>query len=254
MSKNQGLGNPLVVAALAPSAAKAANGSIDFVAKNGKNIITLVAFGVALYYGRKEYIKWSIQKFLEKNGDNPDVITAMIFYKAMHKDWTIDTLLFSYTIPDGTDEDVLNEYALKVSSLRNVVKAYKKIFRLNLHTDIRSELNTKELIGFYERLKAHEKQKVKDAIPFDDFQPYIAGQTLVVTSDKGTLLRKAIYDTSKNTISMGKVLKTIPYGDSAYKIKQVLVNSGSSRISYVVDIPWDIWDDGIVDHRDVEPK
>ena len=151
------LSNPAIAAAASnPDILKAGERIIistqEKAVSTVKTVIGIVSVGVVGWYANKKFKEWRKQNFVTANAHLPDVQAAMIMRKAMFK---VEFSSFPFnlvSIPDGTNEAMLNSLAAKVSSLANVIKAYKILFEANLILDVYDELNDKELQKFYENL------------------------------------------------------------------------------------------------------
>ena len=194
----KGLGNPALIAAASnPDVVKAGKEIIistqERAISTAKTAIGLVAGAVTFIYLKKKYSEWQKQKFVEKNANVPDVQAAMIMRKAMFR---VEFTSFPFnliSIPDGTNEAMLNQLAIKVSSLQNVIKAYKVLFDSNLVMDVYDELNDKELQKFYENLGAKNEyqQQFNANGTIKPQTPYKIGQKLQVKNPQGAVVYEA---------------------------------------------------------------
>lgn len=260
------LGNPAIAAAASnPDIIK--SGKEIIVATQQRALSTIkIAFGlvtgaVTIWYANKKFKEWQKQKFVENNAHMPDVQAAMIMRKAMFK-VEFDTFPFSMiTVPDGTNEAMLNSLALKVTSLNNVVKAYKVLFESNLLMDVSSELNDKELQKFFENLGA--KNEYSSQFNADgSIKPqkaYRVGATIEVKNPQGAAVLVADeyatgkYRATKDSRAFVAFSKTIGTIVAVYK-------GNSGAYYYVVDMdnfsfmPDWIYGYGWASHVDVKVK
>ncbi|MFY8004463.1 MAG: hypothetical protein ACOVNR_06445, partial [Chitinophagaceae bacterium] len=193
------LGNPAVATAVAsnPDLAKEVTQQVirvkDETIKTTRILLVAGATAIVFWWGSKKFKEWRKQQFIQNNAHIPDVQAAMIFRKAMFKVEPMDFVFTTITIPDGTDEATLNSLATKVSSLANVVKAYKILFDGNLITDVYEELTNRELQRFFDRLNAKSEYDLGfgtggQILPQT---PFRAGATLVVKNPNGAPIYKA---------------------------------------------------------------
>ena len=215
------LSNPLAVAAVATN---------PDVIRTTKTLVIGGGIAFAGYYGWKKYKEWQKQKFVEKYAHLPDVQAAMVMYKSMFSIDKIDAWPFgSITIPDGTDEAQLNSLALKVSSLENVVKAYKVLFDSNLLTDVLSELNNRELQKFFDSLGAKSEYE-------GQFNPDGSNEANGEYQNSGVKR-----DFMKYSQTIGEIIK-------------VYRGVTSGQYYYVVDVAWSLdtfYGYGWVAHKEV---
>lgn len=213
------LGNPaLVAAANNPDIVNASKEIIistqERAMSTAKTAVGLVAGVVTFVYLKKKFSEWQKQKFIENNANVPDVQAAMIMRKAMFK-VEFSTFPFNMiTIPDGTNEAMLNQLAIKVSSLQAVIKAYKILFDSNLAMDVYDELNDKELQKFYENLGAKNEYQMQFNAngSIKPQTPYKIGQLLQVKNPQGAV----VYEAAENG--------TNPNGTTKYKATSISRN------------------------------
>jgi hypothetical protein len=222
-------------------------------------IVVLTGVGiVAVVYARKKILDWRKQDFVERYAHVPDVQAAMIMRKAMFR-VEIDTFPFNYiTIPDGTNEAMLNSLALKVSSVENVIHAYKILFDSNLILDVSTELNDNEMQRFYENLGAKSEYQTgfnANGTPKSQ-TPFKVGQTLEVKNPFGTTIYKAeelengLYRNTNEKRDFLKFSETV--GEILHIYRGV-----SGQYYYVMDMDWSadlIFGHGWVAHTEVKLK
>ncbi|WP_130735511.1 hypothetical protein [Flavobacterium sp. J27] len=242
------LSNPLAVAAVATN---------KDVLRTTKTLVIGGGIVVAGYYGWKKYKEWQKQKFVEKYAHMPDVQAAMVMYKSMFSIDKIDAWPFgSITIPDGTDEAQLNSLALKVSSLENVIKAYKVLFDSNLMSDILSELDNTELQKFFDSLGAkseYDSQFNPDG-SIKPQTPFSIGTTIQVLNTNGTTIYKAIEKNGEYQNS-GEKRDFMKYSEVIGEILKVYKGVTSGQYYYVVDVAYSadfIYGHGWVAHKEVK--
>ena len=241
------LSNPLAVAAVATN---------PDVIRTTKTLVIGGGIAFAGDYGWKKYKEWQKQKFVEKYAHLPDVQAAMVMYKSMFSIDKIDAWPFgSITIPDGTDEAQLNSLALKVSSLENVVKAYKVLFDSNLLTDVLSELNNRELQKFFDSLGAkseYEGQFNPDG-SIKPQTPFSVGTTIQVLNPNGTTIYKA-NEANGEYQNSGVKRDFMKYSQTIGEIIKVYRGVTSGQYYYVVDVAWSLdtfYGYGWVAHKEV---
>ncbi len=262
MAKSK-LGNPAAVAA-ASSSPDLVKGATKIVMQSQESIFSgikttaiIVGGGFTLWYANKKYKEWRKQQFVNKNAHIPDVQAAMIMRKAM---FSIELNSFPFnliSIPDGTNETLLNQLAQQVTSLESVIKAYRILFESNLILDVYSELNDKELQRFYENLGSrggYESQfnangSVKPQKPFK------IGQTIEVKNPEGT----TIYKTEETNGKYKQLSASRDFMKFSQEIGDIVaVYKGvSGQYYYVVDVylsPDWIYGHGWVAHTEVKVK
>lgn len=245
--KKNKLGNPAVALVAAETAVKV--GSNKQVQAVAKNTFLVLALGVASYFGYKEYRKWVVKKYLIAHGHEPQVIAAMQMYKAMFSDWTIPIPFSSITIPyDGTNETVLYNIARTYGNFQEIATAYNKIFSSALMSDIRSELNSDEFQTFVANLNALAISTDVQNADFTALNPYQVGETLFA-NDSNTIMNVAEYN--NGTYTKGAVYDKYSFAEKIGEIKFVLINEEEQRITYLIDIPYNVFTDGLIDHRHV---
>mgnify|MGYP000731212558 CR=1 FL=1 len=137
------------------------------------------------YLANKQYKKWRSNKYLTDNAANPETQIAVMMYNAM---FTLPTDMgwFSITLPDGTDEDLLNSLARQDVDLGKVSKAYKIIFDKVLLKDINTELNGSEIQAFFNNSNSTGSDT---STPAENLVPYLKGETVYVRNNKGVATR-----------------------------------------------------------------
>lgn len=258
----KGLGNAAAVAASNPDMVKATKDVVINMQNQAQSTariaLTAIVAGVGGYFAYKKFKDWRKQRFVENNAHLPDVQAAMIMRKAMFR-VSFDTWPFSMiSIPDGTDEAMLNQLARKVSSIQAVVKAYKILFDSNLYVDVANELRDSELLEFFNNLNSSDNYQSgfnPDGSPKAQ-TPYRHGETLVVKNPNGTPIYKAEeYDDDKyrGTATVRKFLK---FGETIGDIVKIY-KMQSGQYYYLVDMAWSpdwLLGYGWVAHTEVEPK
>jgi len=258
------LGNPAAVASVVasnPELVKNASNTVvrvrDESIKTAKILLITGASIITAWYLNKKFKEWQKQQFIEKNAHIPDVQAAMIFRKAMFKVEPFAFLFSLISIPDGTDEATLNALATKISSLENVVIAYKVLFEGNLIMDIYSELNNKELQKFFDRLNSKSEYDLGfgtggQILPQ---KPFIAGQTLVVKNPNGAPIYEAVEQ--NGVYKKGNLLGYKKYGERIGDIEKIYKSTTTPQHFYVID-RYLVWDTafgyGWVNHTDVKIK
>lgn len=265
MKRNK-LGNPAAVASVAasnPELVKAGKEVVINVQKQTMDTIKLIVvvsgIGITGWFLNKKYKEWRKQVFIEENAHIPDVQAAMIFRKAMFKLEPLDFLLGFVTIPDGTDEATLNKLATQVSSLQNVVYAYKVLFGGNLMLDIYSELTNKELQKFFDRLNSKSEYETgfTSTGQIAPQTPYRVGQVIKVNNPKGAPIFKAEKTDAGKWRNSGENLGFKKYGETLGTIIAVYKSTTTPQHYYVIDRAWvvdTIFGYGWVLHTDVKPK
>lgn len=250
----QKLGNPLIAAASNPDIVKAGKDIIITTQQRaldtGKTIVGLVGGAFTLWYANKAYKKWRKQKFIENNANIADVQAAMIMRKAM-KRFEFDTWLFGLvTIPDGTNEALLNKLAMKVTSLQAVINAYKILFESNLVLDVYDELDDVELQKFYESLGA----KNDWASQFDanghvkPQKPFKIGYKIQVKNPNGTTIYVAEQKPDSTYKATNVSRNFLNFSDNIGTILQVYKGT-SGQYYYLVDMDdWSFGADWIYGH------
>jgi hypothetical protein len=263
--KTQSLGNPVAIAAasnpdLVKGATKIVVGAQQQAVQTVKIGVGLVAVVVTGWYVNKKFKEIRKQNFVNKNAHLPDVQVAMIMRKAMFR-VEFDSFPFSLiSIPDGTNETLLNKLAQQVSSLEAVLKAYNILFESNLALDVYSELSDNELVKFYESLGSkgiYEEQfnangSVKPQTPLK------IGVEVVVVNPKGTTVfqtdttngKLVVLDKSRAFVKFGQTIGTIT---KVYK-------AVSGAHYYTIDMndinfaPDWLWGNGYVAHTEIKQK
>lgn len=212
--------------------------------KRAESIIRPVIYagviGTALYFARRKFIEWRKQQFVEKNAHIPDVQAAMIMRKSMFK---IENDSFPWsliTIPDGTDEDMLNELALKVSSLEAVIKAYSILFESNLITDVYSELNNKEMQEFFNNLGAKSEYDLGFTAGggIKPQTPLKIGQNVAIKNPNGSTIYEAESIGGGKYKNSGEKLDFKPFGEEIGTITGVYKGTSTGQYYYVIDRKW----------------
>jgi hypothetical protein len=263
MKRNK-LGNPAAVAAASnPELIKAGKDVVINVQKQTMDTIKLVAVvGGTIITGwflNKKYKEWRKQIFIQENAHIPDVQAAMIFRKAMFKTEPLDFLLGIITIPDGTDEATLNKLATQISSLENVVYAYKVLFEGNMILDVYDELNNKELQKFFDRLNSKSEYDT-GFTPTGQIapqKPYRVGEEIKIKNPKGATIWEAEELNNGTWKNSGQSLDFKKYDETIGTIMKVYKSTSSPQHFYVVDRKWvvdSIFGYGWVAHTDVKPK
>ena len=153
---SKGLNNP----ALALTAAEFAK------SETGKNTIKattdafkiLLIVGGSIFAGRlayKQYKKWRAERYANDNAGNPNLIAAAIIFKSFKRfefPGPLGFLLGSFDY--STDEDALNDIAIKVTDIKAVSDAYRILFDRNLFFDTQKGLDTEELKTFWNKINA----------------------------------------------------------------------------------------------------
>lgn len=231
------------------------SGAISELAKAGKDIqinyqnkvesvIRPVMYagliGVGLYFARRKYISWRKQQFVEKNAHLPDVQAAMIMRKAMFR-VEFNTFPFSMiSIPDGTNESMLYQLALKVSSLEAVIKAYKILFESNLMEDVAAELNDNEMRKFFESLGAKSEYDL-GFTPGGGIKPqtpYQVGRTIAIKNPSGSTIFKAESIGNGQYRNTGEKLDFKRFGETIGEIEGVYRGASTGQYYYLVDRKW----------------
>lgn len=240
---NQSLNNPALIASAAASNPEAVNS----VVKTARTLVFVGGIVAGGYFARKWYKDWQKQQFVEKNAHLPDVQAAMIMRKAMKR---VDVSMFpfgSINIPDGTDEDALNALALKVTSLENVIKAYKILFESNLMIDVQSELDSDELLAFFNRLNASDDYENPDP------GPYLVGQDIKVSNPRGANVFEVI-ELEDGGLKGGDEIDFLEFDEEVGTIIDVVRGDVTGRIFYRVDrdgvADW-LYGNGYIPHSEV---
>ena len=213
------LGNPALVAAasnpdLVKGATKFVIGTQEKVVQTVKIGVGLVAAGVTAWYINKKFKEIRKQNFVNNNAHLPDVQIAMIMRKAMFR-IEFDSFPFNLiSIPDGTNETLLNSLAKKVSSLEAVLKAYSILFESNLALDVYSELSDNELIKFYESLGSKEGYTSQfNANGSVKPQTMLAlGVEVIVINPKGTTIYKT-KEQNGRLVQVNETLEFVKFGE-----------------------------------------
>ena len=251
-----------MAAATNPEVVSASKEIIVTTQKRAMDTVQIVAVAGAVvvggWYLTKKIKEWRKQDFVERHAHLPDVQAAMIMRKAMFR-VEIGTFPFNFiTIPDGTNEAMLNALAMKVSSVENVIKAYRILFDSNLILDVATELNDTELQRFYENLGAKsEYQMGFNANGTPKAQtPYKMGQTIEVKNPAGTTIFKA-EETNGLYRNTGEVRDFLKFSKTVGTIVAVYKGTSSGQYYYVVDMDWSpdfIFGYGWVAHTEVKIK
>jgi len=203
-------------------------------------IVYTALIGGGLYFARRKYISWRKQQFVEKNAHIPDVQAAMIMRKSMYR-IEVDTFPFNLiTIPDGTDERMLNELALKVTSLEAVIKAYKILFEANLMEDVYAELDNKEMKKFFENLGAKSEYDL-GFTPGGGIRPQTPlkiGQTVAIKNPSGSTVYKAESIGNGKYQNSGEKLDFKSFGTTIGEIVGIYKGLSSGQYYYLIDRKW----------------
>lgn len=238
------LGNPALIAASSnPDLVKSGKDVIvnyhKQAASTARVLIMTVAGAVVTYAAYTKYKNWRRQKFVEENAHLPDVQAAMVMRKAMFR-VEFTTFPFNYiSIPDGTNEAMLNALALKVSSVQNVVKAYKILFDANLYVDVANELSDNDLKRFFENLGASNDYATQFGAggAVKPQTPYKVGQTIYVRNPDGATVWKAVEKSNGTYAGSNQMRDFKKFNDKIGTI--VAVYKGTSgQHYYVVDMDW----------------
>ncbi len=231
--KKQGkMGNPLAVigATEVASVAKTKAGQkvIDDTFTAVK-VAVLVAGAIFIAkYGYGQYKQYRAKKYARENAMRPEVQIALMFYNAM-KGNIVSVLGFEVDIPDGTDEQVLNNLALQCD-LVSVAKAYKILFDRELMTDINEELDSDELRTFFNRLRAKGSDTTT---PPEKLKAFPKGTTVYCRNKNGITLLRADFKNGKVVVT--KENKDFyEYAKEIGKI-QAVVKDENGEIFYVID-------------------
>ncbi|NQY06534.1 MAG: hypothetical protein HRT68_10215 [Flavobacteriaceae bacterium] len=245
------LGNPgaIVGAQLASDFAKSDQGKKTI--SQGVTALKVIVIGAGIFVlgrlGLQQLKKIRRNNFLNNNGTKPATIAAIVFHNSMFTT-TFDILGFDFSIPDGTDEDALNNLALQIQNIDEVSNAYKIIFDRNLILDIQNELNVSELIAFFNRLQADGDFDPGDSTPVDDIVPFLIGQDIYVKNPNGLDLEEVDSDNNPT----GEFGGAYVFGEKIGEIEDVIIDLDSNVIYYIVDpsiLPFST--NVIVDHRQV---
>lgn len=230
--KGKKLGNPLVVASAVEASKTDAGQKAIKDTTNAIKIGVLVAGSIFLArYGYSQYKKFRARKYAKENGHKPEVQAAVMLHSAMFSG-TLDILGFEFTIPDGTDETVLNNLALQID-LKQVSDAYKILFDRTLLFDVQNELTGSELQVFFNRLKT---QGADVQTPAESIQPYLVGETLWCRNKSGLVLKRADIDSGKIEVSDESKGK-YAYGEEIGKVVKVF-KAENNEVFYVIDRSW----------------
>ena len=241
------LSNPLAVAAVA---------SNPEVLKTAKILLIGGTVAVTGYFGWRKYKEWRKQQFVEKYANLPDVQAAMVMRKAMFSSEGLNLFPFgTINIPDGTNEAQLNALALKVTSLENVIKAYKVLFESNLIADVTSELDSEELQKFFNSLGAKSEYDAQfnsngTLLPQT---PFPIGTTIQVLNPNGTTIFKA-KQVNGEFVNSGEIRDFMPYSETVGTIIKAYKGVTSGQYYYVVDVAWSLdslFGYGWVAHKEV---
>lgn len=231
---NIGLGNPAALAvatAVAPTVKNVTEKSTEFFVNNAKNVFLLAAVTYSGYKGVQYYRSWRVKKYLISNGHRSYVRAALIIYRSLHKGWEIPLGWFSFGITnDGTDEETLNYLAKQISNIKDVSIAYNKIFRKSLHLDIQNDLNSSELLNFYNLLEQKSKQQKIDAIEYENLPRYFVGESIWSNYPDGALVL------NKDNSLREKTEK----GKKIGVILEVIEDPNKVNLVYRVDVDWSI--------------
>lgn len=211
--KKNNLGNPMMVAALAPKAA-------DLAEKVVPKLLTAGAILAGIYFGRREYKKHRARQVMEK-GTIP-VQQALFLRSAMFRWGSGGLSKMSFiplpTIPDGTDEEMMYQVAAQINDWPQVQKDYRGMFDSDLTTDMQEELKPEELQKFFNILNRLEIAAEQTAF-------YEKGDKLYALND-GT---KRYHNNDE-----WEVEDSVDLGEYVGKIEQVLPNEQA----YLVNVGW----------------
>ena len=215
-------------------------------------LITGGVLGVG-YLANKQYKKWRAKKYLTDRAAELETQVAVMMYKAM---FTLprDMGWFSITIPDGTDEEMLNQLGRKDLDLNKVARAYKIIFDKVLIQDVNSELSGSEIWKFFNNVNSTGS----DAnTPAADLVPFYKGEPVYVRKKDGPLVtRKAV----KQSNGAWKITNDSRGSfEFAQKIGVVydIVRYPNKEIDYIIDQDWSadsIHGFTVANHRDLLNK
>ena len=231
---NKGLGNPAAIAvasAVAPSVKVATEKTTTFFVNNAKNMFLIGAVGFSGYKGYQYYKNWKVKKYLIANGHRSYVRAALIMYRSIHKGWEIPLGWFSFGISnDGTDEETLNYLAKQITNIKDVSIAYNKIFNSSLHLDVQNDLNSTELLKFYNLLEEKAEQKIIDNIDYENLPRYVVGENIWSNHPNGAIVLNkdgSLRDKTEKGKKIGVVL-------------EVIEDPSKINLVYRVDVNWSI--------------
>lgn len=265
-AKNK-LGNPVAVAAAAtasnPEVIKASKEVVinytNRAMSTAKVLVGIAATGITVWYLNKKYKEWRKQKFVEQNAHIPDVQVAMIFRRSMFRIEFNDFPWNLISIPDGTDVATLNKFATKISSMQNVIKAYKILFDSNLITDVYSELNNKELQTFFDRINANGAYNEgfdNAGNPLPQI-PLRIGETIEIKNPNGATVYRAEKTADGKFKNSRESADFIKFGKTVGTIIAVYKSTTSAQHYYVVDrylVIDTLFGYGWIQHTDVRGK
>jgi len=251
---SNGLRNPAAIAA-ASEFAKSDTGKKTI--KAGADALQLVLVVGGLFaagsFAWKQYKKYRSNKYLTDNAAKRETQIAVLMYSSM---FTLprDLGWFSITIPDGTNEELLNQLARQDTDLSLVAKAYKIIFDKVLIKDVNSELSGTELHAFFNNLNA-DGSDVNTPAP--DLIPYLKGEPVFVRKKNGDVAtRKGVKQANGAWLITNDTRGTFSFGEEIgiiYDIKRY----ASGEIDYIIDQHYSvdsIYGFTVASHRDLLNK
>ncbi len=234
---NKGMSNPAVILAATEIAKTDAGKKAIEATGNAVKLIFMIG-GVVLtgWYANKKYKEWRVKKYLTENASKKEVQLAMLFRGAMKRLPSIDLLWTEISIPDGTDEDLINLLGRNEVSIDLISKAYKIIFDSVLLTDINSELSGTELQTFFKGVNA---TGTDNTTPANSFVHYLKNQTIWVRKKDTPLATRRATKQNGHWIITNDSKGQFTFGEKIGSIYDIKIHP-NGEIDYIIDTPWDI--------------
>ncbi len=245
---SKGMGNPAALIA-ASEIAKTDIGktTINTASKGVKNLLVIAGIFGSLYFGNIQYKKYKRRKYLDNYGHLIPAQVAMMSHNAMFSS-TANILGFQITIPDGTDETVLNNMALQArGQFPEIAKAYKIIFDRNLSLDIQSELSSTELQAFFARINTNGSDTTT---PADSLVPYLKGETVFIRSDIPVSSRSGEKQSNGAWLISNDTQGTFYFGQEVGIIYDIVFHA-DGEIDYIIDEGFFSFGYPVINHRDL---
>jgi hypothetical protein len=218
-----GLGNPAALTVLSTKEGKEEVAkNIQFVGTGLRYIIGAIGVTAIVYIGREIYLNQKSKAFAEKNIGNPDVIAAAVIYGSFTRfapggAWQ----LILPEIDIAADEAALNQIANQVTSINNVAKAYRIMFRRSMSEDVINGLSTDELQNFYNRINQPGSNQQEAAFLINEYL-YVAfrtGLTIPIAKKDNNgnwYASQELYGTFENKDNVGYVTSVGQLEDGKY--------------------------------------
>ncbi|MCH2194393.1 hypothetical protein [Kordia sp.] len=230
-----GLGNPAALAVLSSKEGKKEVAkTTQFVGMGFRYILGAIGIGAVVYIGRGIYLDAKAQAFAEKNIGNPDVIAASVIYGSFSRfapGGILSMILPSFEI--AADEAALNQIANQVTSIHNVARAYRIMFRRSMSEDVINGLSTDELQNFYNRINQPGSNQQET--------PFLINEYLYVAFRTGLTIPIAKKDSSGNWYASQELYGTFENKDNVGYVTSVgQLEDGK----YYYIICWSFWNIG----------